>query len=256
MIASLGMYDRAEAQPANDRLWALIRDGMRAQGIAAPDGLTRGDGAFWSAWQAPDLVLSQTCGYPYRARLHGKVTLIGTPDYGVDRCQPGYYRSVFVARRNDRRVALADFDGAAFAFNEDLSQSGWAGPQIHAGKLGLRLIPRLRTGGHMMSARAVAEGRADIAGIDAVTWAMLRRWAEFAQGLKVIGETEPAPGLPCIAALGVIADTTFDCVTRAIANLSPDDRNMLSLHGFVRIPAETYLAMPSPPSPSALGLPD
>ena len=28
MIASLGMYDRTEAQPSNDRLWALIRDGL------------------------------------------------------------------------------------------------------------------------------------------------------------------------------------------------------------------------------------
>ena len=75
------MYDRAEAQASNDRLWALIRDGMRAEGLAAPDALTRGAGAYWDAWQAPDLTLSQTCGFPYRARLHGHVTLIGTPDY-------------------------------------------------------------------------------------------------------------------------------------------------------------------------------
>ena len=77
MIASLGMYDRAEAQPANDRFWALIRDGMRARGLAAPDSLTRGAGAYWDAWQSPDLILSQTCGFPYRAKLHDKVTLIG-----------------------------------------------------------------------------------------------------------------------------------------------------------------------------------
>ena len=64
MIASLGMYDRTETAAANDRLWAGIRDGLRARGIAAPEALTRGDGAYWPAWQAPDLVLSQTCGFP------------------------------------------------------------------------------------------------------------------------------------------------------------------------------------------------
>ena len=27
----------------------------------------------------PDLVLAQTCGFPYRAKLHHHVTLTGTP---------------------------------------------------------------------------------------------------------------------------------------------------------------------------------
>ncbi|MEO6301185.1 MAG: hypothetical protein ABIO62_16295, partial [Paracoccaceae bacterium] len=137
MIASLAMYDRAEAQPANDRLWALIRDGLRAKGLAAPDHLTRGAGAYWDAWQSPDLVLSQTCGFPYRSKLHGKVALIGTPEFGVDGCPPGYYRSILVARADDPRHTITDFHNAALAFNEDLSQSGWAAPQNHAANLGI-----------------------------------------------------------------------------------------------------------------------
>lgn len=130
MIASLGMYELSGMAGANDRLWALIRDGLRARGIAAPDGLTRGEVAYWDAWQSPDLVLSQTCGFPYRARLHDKVTLIGTPDYGLPGCPPGHYCSVFVARKDDPRVTLDQFDGTALAYNEPLSQSGWAAPQI------------------------------------------------------------------------------------------------------------------------------
>jgi ABC-type phosphate/phosphonate transport system substrate-binding protein len=179
MIASLGMYDRVECQPANDRLWALIRDGMRAAGLAAPDTLTRGAAACWEAWTAPDLTLSQTCGFPYRASLHGNVTLIGTPDFGVDGCAPGYYRSVFVVQKDNPSRTLADLDDAALAFNEDLSQSGWAAPQTHARAHGLTLRPALRTGGHLASARAVAEGRAEIAAIDAVTWSMIAEWESF-----------------------------------------------------------------------------
>ena len=254
MIASLGMYDRAETQPANDRLWALIRDGMRAKALQAPQTLTRGAGAYWDAWTSPDLILSQTCGFPYRARLHGKVTLIGTPNYGVDGCPPGYYRSILVARTDDPRHTFKDFSGATLAFNEDLSQSGWAAPQNHAAELGLTLKPHLRTGGHLLSAKAVAEGRADIAAVDAVTWRMIARWDPFATRLKKVGQTDPTPGLPYIATLGTDAPALFTIIAKAIAALPPEDRETLWLKGLVRIEPATYLAVPTPPTPAQLGL--
>jgi ABC-type phosphate/phosphonate transport system substrate-binding protein len=255
MIASLGMYDREEAQPSNDRLWALIREGMRAHGLAAPDALARGAGAYWEAWSAADLEFSQTCGFPFRAHLQGRVTLIGTPDYAVAGCPAGHYRSIFVARADDPRGSLRDFDGAAFAFNDDLSQSGWAGPQSHARALGVSLPPRLRTGGHLASARAVAEGRADIAGIDAVTWDMIVAWDRFATDLKVVGKTDPTPGLPYIAALGADAALMFTIVEAAIRALPQADRAILRLNGLTRIEAADYLAIPTPPSPADLGMP-
>ncbi|NJM84477.1 MAG: hypothetical protein HC844_20340 [Tabrizicola sp.] len=116
MIASLAMYDFGPAVAANDRLWAGIRDGLRADGAAAPEGLTRGVEAFWPAWEDRDLVLSQTCGLPFRMKLHDRVTYVATPDYGVEGCPPGHYRSLFVARKEDPRQEIAAFGGAAFAF--------------------------------------------------------------------------------------------------------------------------------------------
>ena len=151
MTASLGMYDRAETAAANDRLWAGIRDGLRARGIAAPETLTRGEGAYWPAWQAPDLVLSQTCGFPYRALLHGRVDLVGTPDFGNEGCPPGYYRSILIARADDPRRAFAEFDEARIAFNDGMSQSGWAAPINHAAARGIRLRPGPETGSHRAS---------------------------------------------------------------------------------------------------------
>lgn len=251
MIASLEMYDPAPLQGANDRYWGLIRDGLRARGVAAPDALTRGGNAYWTAWRAPDLVLSQTCGFPYRARLHGRVTLVGTPDFGVKGCPPGYYRSVFVARAGDPRDDLAAFSGSRFAFNEDLSQSGWAAPQNHARAHGLHFPPALRTGGHRHSARAVVEGQADLAAIDAVTWDILVRHGDFAAQMKVVGQTEPTPGLPYIAALGANVAALFAAVTEAVAALEASDRDLLHLRGFVHIPAADYLAVPIPPAPEA-----
>ena len=162
----------ARAAAANDRLWALIRDGLRAERDRGARCADPGRGRLLArTGQAPDLVLSQTCGYPYRARLHGRVTYVGTPDYGVEGCAAGPLpQSSSWSAPTIRAQTLADFDGARFAYNEALSQSGWAAPQTHAARLGIRLPPALQTGGHRLSALAVAEGRADIAALDAVTW--------------------------------------------------------------------------------------
>ncbi len=252
MIASLPMYDRPETAGAWDRLWSRIRDGLRAAGLDAPETLTRGADDLWQQWTAPDLALSQTCGFPYRARLHGRVTLVGTPDFGLPGCAPGYYRSVFVARADDPRRDLADFDGAAFAYNEALSQSGWAAPQTHVSRLGLRLHPVVQTGAHALSARAVAQGQADLAALDAVTWRMLRRWVPEAGTLREVALTDPTPGLPCIAHLGTDAPALRAIVAAAIAAMDAGDRDCTGLRGIVWIPPEAYLAVPTPAAPDGL----
>ena len=257
MIASLGMYDRPECQPANDRFWALIRDGLRAAGIAAPDTLTRGDGAYWQAWESPDLILSQTCGYPYRTRLHDRVALVGTPDHGLPDCPPGHYCSVFVARADDPRRRVQDFDGATLAYNEGLSQSGWAAPQTHAAHLGITLRPGPQTGAHGASARAVADGAADLAALDAVTWTLICRHDPALAGrLTEVGRTTPTPGLPWITARGRDAGRIAACVAAAIQALTAEDRATLMLRGLVNLPSAAYLAVPNPPAPDQIAQAD
>ncbi len=250
MIASLGMYDRAETGEANNRLWAGIRDGLRARGIPAPDTLTLGEDAYWPAWHAADLVLSQTCGFPFRTKLHDRVTLVGTPDYGVLGCDAGYYCSVYVARTDDLRRTLAEFSHARFAYNEAMSQSGWAAPQNHAHALGISFPPSLCSGGHRMSALAVSKGLADIAALDAVTWDILQQWEPWTTTLREVGRTPQTPGLPLIAAKGADADATFQAVQDAIIALSAADRKILRLQGIIAIPTAAYLAVPTPAGPN------
>jgi ABC-type phosphate/phosphonate transport system substrate-binding protein len=244
------MYDRAETAQANDALWALIRNGLRARGLDAPEALTRGDCAYWPAWESHDLLLSQTCGLPFRAQLHRQVTLVGTPDYGVEGCAPGYYRSVLIARRDDPRQTEAAFSSASLAYNEPLSQSGWAAVHDHFQDLGLTLCPTLQTGSHRASALAVAEGAADFAAIDAVTWTLLARHEEFTDSLRVFAQTKPTPGLPLITAQKAQAEGIFESVAAAIANLTEAQRCNLSLRGVVPIPASAYLSLAIPPSPA------
>ena len=249
------MYDRAETAGANDRFWALVAAGLHARGLDAPDALTRGDAAYWAAWRDPSLVLSQTCGFPYRAKLHDQVALVATPDYGIEDCPAGYYASVFVARADDART-LPEFRTARFAYNEGLSQSGWAAPQNHAATMGFQFPPGLETGAHRLSALAVAEGRADLAAIDALTWRMIQRWEPMAAKLREVARTAPTPGLPFIAAKGADTEAVFQALVTAADRLSPEDRDALSLRGIVRIAAERYLAVPIPPSPEHIARSD
>jgi ABC-type phosphate/phosphonate transport system substrate-binding protein len=251
MIASLMMYLRPETEAATARFWTLIRRALAARGIAAPEMLSNGTPEF-EVWRDPALVLSQTCGMPYRLALHDSVTLVGTPDFGVDDCPPGYYRSAFVVRAEDARADLAAFREARFAYNQEFSQSGYAAPWAEARASGFWFEDRAQSQGHRVSAKMVAEGDADIAALDAVTWRLIGQHDDHAERLRVLAWTEPTPGLPYIAGPRADGEATFAAVEEAIAGLSAEDRAVLGLRGLVRIPKAEYLAVPSQPGAETL----
>lgn len=244
MIASLPMYDRPETAAANNRLWQGVRDRLGH----GPDHLSR-EGDVWDHWQSPDLILSQTCGYPYRARLHGRVTLVGTPVLDLPDCPPGYYYSVFVVRDDDPRAAPKDFATDRLAYNEALSQSGWAAPQAYAIAQGFSFSNPVHSGAHRASALAVAENHADIAALDALSWQMMQRYDPFAAKLRVLAQTTPTPTLPYITAFGRDPAPVFAALGSAISGLSKGDRTTLGINGLIRIKSETYLAQPNPAPP-------
>lgn len=245
MTAMLGMYDLPALRAANGTFWAAIREHLRE----GPETLDR-ERDFWDIWYDPQMVFSQTCGMPFRTKLHGKVTLVGTPDYGLPDCPPGYYYSTFVARADDLRP-LEDLVSGTFAYNEPLSQSGWAAPTTHLQSMGLELGPLLLSGGHALSAQAVAEGRADLAALDALTWVLFTEHdPELAQKLRVVARTEPTPTLPYITALSRDPAPIAAAVRAAIDELDDETRQLLHIRGLIDIPAEVYLAVPTPPSPA------
>lgn len=245
MTASLPMYDTPVTRQANDRLWALIRDQLPD----APPDLDRTTDPHVT-WQDPDLVLSQTCGLPFRSELHDRVKLVGAPDYGLTGCPPGYYRSVIVVRKDDPRQLLAEFRGATLARNDVRSQSGWAAIEGHLAENNFDFSfaeSILETGGHLSSARAVAAAGADLASLDAVTWALICRDDPVSEDLRVLAGTRPTPGLPFITGPGQDAARMLTCLRNAVAGLSAADRDCLMLRDVVFIPPEVYLAEPFPP---------
>jgi hypothetical protein len=235
VIAQLAMYDRPETAAAHDALWALVRDGLRARGIAAPDALDRAT-FFLDAYARPDLVLAQVCNRPWRARFRAGLVVIAHADYGLPDTPAGYYRSVMVARPGPLPAA------PRLAVNDLLSNSGWEAPQVWALGAGLPLGPVVETGAHRLSLRAVAEGQADLAGIDAVTWRLLRRHEpDLAAAVEPIGVTPPSPGMAFVCAAPADPAPRRAALEGAVAALPPWAAEALGLDGLADIPEEARL---------------
>ncbi len=235
-IAALPMYDFLHVRDQTDQLWTHLAAEVRNHGFAAPECLTRADDLV-ALWQDSNLLLAQTCGYPLVSQLRDQVTVIGTPDYGVIKDKPGWYNSVVLIRKDDARQALAEFKSATWAYNDLMSQSGCHAMLyailVEVGEA--RLFAKcLRSGGHVASVVAVADKRADITAVDAITWRHLQECLPQASQLQILMQTSPTPGLPFISANTVAASTLTDAAEFAIAALSQADRDALGLIGFWR----------------------
>jgi ABC-type phosphate/phosphonate transport system substrate-binding protein len=245
MIASLMMYARPELVDANARLWASIRAALAKRDIDAPSTLSQSAPPF-EVWEDAALVLSQTCGMPYRTRLKDRVKLVGTPDYQLEGCPAGHYRSAIMVRADDPRETLGAYADARLAYNAPHSQSGFAALYNHAAPSGIWFQTRIESGAHLASARMVAQGQADIAALDGQTWRLIQRYEGWAAKLRVLEYTAPTPGLPLITGTAQDANVVFEAVAEAFDTLLPQAAAALDLHGLIRIPQADYLAVPNP----------
>ena len=79
---------------------------------------------FHAHWQDPDLLLSQSCGYPVANILGPAVHVIGAFHYDVEGCEDDLYSSVFIANVDDERSTWQSFQGSHFIANSSDSESG------------------------------------------------------------------------------------------------------------------------------------
>lgn len=184
-------------------LAALAHDAGQSIGVESPSDLA----AFW---RRPDLLISQTCGYPYMTQLRGAVTLLATPCYDFAGCSGSDYSSAIVVREGGEVDTLADAAGLTVAVNDLYSNSGMNVLRHAVAPLadGRRFFGGvIESGSHAVSVRMVREGVADIAAIDCVTYGYLGQEDPAAtRGLKVLRYSALSPGLPLIAGGGVEED--------------------------------------------------
>ena len=244
-IAALAMYDWPEASWANDALWAYLSRFLSGRGIDAPAELLR-ERHYHEAWRSPDLLLAQTCGYPYAVQLRGAVQLVATPAYACDGCEAATYCSLIIARRDGGLQSLRDIAAATAAINSAHSQSGhWAlRAAIAADPQAMPPARAILSGGHRQSLAMVADGTADIACIDAVCWALALRHEPAVAKLRVIERSPAAPGLPLISARITSATTIAALRAGLQAMLAEPDLSEARAAVFLRsievLPESTY----------------
>ena len=251
MIVSLPMYDRPETARAFDLFWSQIREKLLEAGISAPEFLVRGEQATM-AWKDSSLLLSQTCGLPFRTSLEGTVSLVGTPNYGFQGVPEGFYFSCLVVNVDETRQKYSQFDGCRLAFNEFSSQSGWAAPLAEAESVGIRFGSFLQTGSHRASALAIAERRADLAALDVNSWRLIKRYDSFAASLRVLGATRPTPGLPFVTAFPELKYSLFEAIENSLQLLPDDEAEIIGYQHLARLTKAQYAAVEIPPR----GLPE
>ncbi|SHH83701.1 phosphate/phosphite/phosphonate ABC transporter substrate-binding protein [Marivita hallyeonensis] len=251
-IASLPMYWRAENAEMWRAFWSVLQDCAAEEGIALPNLTPPNDlpSDLYAHWTAPDLALSMTCGLPFRTALKGKVQYIGTLDFNLD-CPAGHYYSCVIAG-SDSNV-MTRTGNLRLAYNAADSQSGWA---VSQSERPFARPPRfsgfLETGSHATSLAAVAEGRADIAYIDAVTWRLLERFDPRAQQVHVLGHTDATPGLPLIAAKGVDPAPLRSALGAATTGFTPEDPYLMGgPMAFCVLEEAQYHTLPNPAPPPA-----
>lgn len=216
-LLSLPMYD---VEPADTRLLVdalrqlLAQEGIEHWNYAEPDDRL-------AHWQEPSLLLSQTCGYPLCALLPD-VQVVGTFHYDAQGCSGYRYRSRLVVREADAAKRLADFAGRRAVCNSEDSLSGFHTLRAEIAPLQQNdrfFSSLLFSGGHRQSLQVLQDNAADLAAIDAVSWALFsRHQPALLQELTTIGYTAALPGLPLIAAGGTSA-ATLQKLRRALTRL-------------------------------------
>lgn len=202
-LASLAMYASppplAEASAA---LWGFLSDALTRAGLDEVPPTLDDTVDYHDAWTRPDLLLAQTCGFPYVKHLRGKVRLVATPVYGHPGCDGPSMRSLIVVAKDSTVRSLEDLRGARAAINQPDSNSGSnlfraaIAPLSRNGRFFSEVI---ETGSHRNSIAAITAGKADVAAIDCVTCGNVLRFDPGSlAGVRILSETVKGPGLPYI----------------------------------------------------------
>ena len=248
MSASLPMYDWPEVRGATDLWWSILAQSLTSQGFAGvPQGL-RHDAPLHELWSDPDLLISQTCGYPLTHAWSDRLQPVATPCYAVEGCSGADYSSFVLVRRGDGVNGVEDLRGARAVVNGDDSQSGYSALRAvvapHAPD-GSFFSAVMRSGAHLKSMEMVVECAADVCAVDAVAWALARDHRSTLAGeLRVVAMSPAAPGLPYVTSPGRPREEVERIRAALDASLDhpefPQVRQQLYVTGFERRSLQDY----------------
>lgn len=234
------MYPYEWLRPAWERLWSAVH----ALAPWTPAAL-QWEGDVHDHWADHDCQVAQACGWPVVTALRDRVCVVGAFALALGDADGHRYRSVVLA---NRATALADVvpGETTAAVNAPDSLSGWV--SLLAATVGPGATwtgPVCWTGGHEASLRALQDGRADIASVDALSLAYLGQHdPAVIAGLHEIGRGPWVPSLPVVVPTGT-PPVRIDELRHAIAAALSDPAlaeacGKLLLDGFVALDESAF----------------
>jgi ABC-type phosphate/phosphonate transport system substrate-binding protein len=196
----------------------------------------------------PDLWFGHTCGYPLMTRLQQHVSPFCVPLFDVAGTDGPLYCSRIIAAADSAIESIVDGRGCVAAMNNPDSNSGMnvlrhAVAEVHKGG---DFFARVKTtGGHLHSLQAVAEGAADIAAIDCVSYRLIEDWRpELCERVRIIADSVKTCGLPLVMSHATLADTDTGRLTamlnEALAGCASEVTDTLHLTGFAEVTLDDY----------------
>jgi hypothetical protein len=191
------MYNSPEMRAVNARFWEALRGLLLEAGLReVPEHLSFERPPVPDRI-GPEVLVSQTCGYPLETIFSGQAIRLGTPCYTAPGCGGPTHCGFFVVPAGSKAQELCDLRAGTFLCNHRHSNSGMNLPRRCLAEIaaGQPLFARvIETGSQPGNLDRIARGEADGTSVDCVTYAFwCRHRLEAARDARVLARTPPSP---------------------------------------------------------------
>ena len=194
------------------------------------------------------LYIAHTCGFPLMKFYRESHEPVCIPVFDVEGAVAKQYSSRIIVKKDSSIRKLSECKGRTIAINGHDSNSGMnvirhAVCQLSNGEDYFSSV--IVSGGHWQSMIEVVEGRADVAAIDCVTYALLEQHQpDLCEQLRTIQWTAATTGLPFVIPKGSLDQTQKSNITltlnKALDSLEGHHRDLLRLHCFAAVEFSDY----------------
>src|SRR5258705_3475057 len=163
------MYNLPEMRAVNARFWGALRGLLVEAGLRDVPETLSFDRSPVPKRIGPEILFSQTCGYPLETIFPGQAIRLGTPCYAAPGCEGPSHCAFFVVPEMSPAMTLADLKGSRYLLNSPVSNSGMNLPRRRLAEIagGGRLFSAvIETGGYPASPRPPLRGEGGVAADD------------------------------------------------------------------------------------------
>jgi ABC-type phosphate/phosphonate transport system substrate-binding protein len=205
------MYNLPEMRPANALFWEALRGLLTEGGLRALPETLSFDRPPVPDRIGPEVLFSQTCGYPLETIFTGQAIRLGTPSYDVSGCDGPTHCGLFVAPAGSSAEELSDLAGGVFLLNSRHSNTGMNLPrralaEVAQGRSHFSRV--IETGSQPENLDRISRGEGDVTSVDCVTYAFWRRCRpRAAEHVRVLAHTPASPAIPFVTSVETPAAT-------------------------------------------------